>query len=107
LRKYEAGKEIERVTPLWELIKKMNGWDTLLASPRPYFYQIIMWLLDYVNQKNTSNIDFIIDFIKNKDISILKNKLGVTLDIVFNKLLLNDNKNNFNELIIKAYSKTV
>jgi hypothetical protein len=25
LRKYEAGKEIERVTPLWELIKKMNG----------------------------------------------------------------------------------
>lgn len=106
LRKHEAGKEIERVTPLWELVKKMNGGDTLLNSPRPYFYQIIMRLADYVNEKNVSNVDFIIDFIKNKDISILKKNLGVNINTVFNKLLLNPSRTDFNDLILKAYSKT-
>lgn len=44
--------------------------------------------MDYVNEKNTNDTDFIVDFIKTKNIAILQDKFRNIYDVVFDKRLL-------------------
>ena len=64
-----------------------------------------MNLADYVNSKSSNNMNSILEFIKTKDITTLKNYFGATLDIVFDPLLLNKTKTNFNDTILNTYKK--
>lgn len=107
IRKYWDEWEIQEATPLLELMRKMNWWKEIASSPRPYYYQLIMSLSDYVNEGNVGNIQFIIDFIEKKDISIIKRNIWSNLDAVFDKSLLNDAKTDFNEEILKKYEPLI
>ena len=88
------------------MLRKINEGKDLNTAEYPYFYEIIMDMLDYVNRKNTNDIDFIISFIKTKDLKILQNKFQSVMDAVFDKrILLNKTGTNFNDTIINAYTK--
>lgn len=110
LRKYWDEKNVEFKTPLFELVWKINWWtqlkewDKKISDKRPHYYQLVMHLMDYVNDKNLNNIGFILEFIEKKDISILKNHFWSTLNTVFDNTLLNKNKTDFNQTILDWYS---
>ncbi len=113
LRKYENdNQDIKQATPLVELIRKMNWGNILQNQKRPYFFQLVMELIDILQNlpiweynSHKRNIyeqayDRILCFIKTKDLTLIRPfRWGIR-----NTTLLNKEKTDFNNLILEKYS---
>ena len=101
----ENPDEVEKNTPLYELLKKINWKD------RPEYYDIIMNAMDGKIDKRGNIIkidtDHIIEFIKTKDIQNLKDWLpsGRKLSDVFDKKLLKNDSSDFKQEILDTYKR--
>lgn len=108
LRKYGDEKDIKGPTPLVELLRKMNEGKELNTAKKPYYYQIIMDLTDYVNENNIVKGDEVLNiiskFVETGNINLIKNHFwAVILKEIFDPSLLNRTKTNFNDTILNIY----
>ena len=95
LRRYQDGENIEKNTPLFKLVAKVNGGENPATAKRPYYYQIIMNLLDNGFTKEA------LDFIRTKDMNVFLEK--VKKNKVFRSILLNKDETDYKEEIFNAY----
>lgn len=111
IRKRANGKNVEKNTPLLELIKKINWRDSSTnKDKRPWYYTLIMNALDFVEDDRQRwwnlNTGFILKFIKSKNINDLKNWIpaGKNLSDMFDKSLLTKDGKDFKKEILDAYA---
>jgi hypothetical protein len=117
IRKRAKDKSVERNTPLFELIWKVN-WryenDWHIEFTRPNYYNLISNSMDFSLKLLNENItprrietDWIVDFITKKDINILKRYIRSQhrrLSDVFDKDLLTKDGKDFKKEILDAYT---